>query len=192
LVQAKRGETLIQRQQEQWLEELKEIEAQRSLKAGTAEAEQEYAEALRELATEIRSNAVTVSSKLIASGFATLADVRVGIPGRASGGSVAAFQPYIVGEKGRELFIPSQPGTIVPNNRLVAPTLPGSYSPTIAGGNGFDVGKLLTEIRGLRSDIASRPIPTINAPATFINERDPIQARIALLQGQLKAGRAIV
>jgi hypothetical protein len=36
-----------------------------------------------------------------------------GIPGRASGGSVMSGQPYMVGEKGRELFIPGQSGKIV-------------------------------------------------------------------------------
>lgn len=34
---------------------------------------------------------------------------------KASGGPVSAGRPYIVGEKGAELFIPKQSGTIVPN-----------------------------------------------------------------------------
>jgi TP901 family phage tail tape measure protein len=37
---------------------------------------------------------------------------------RATGGNVYANSPYIVGERGRELFIPNQNGYIVPNNRL--------------------------------------------------------------------------
>ena len=37
------------------------------------------------------------------------------LPGRASGGPVAAGQPYLVGEHRPELFVPSVPGTIVPN-----------------------------------------------------------------------------
>jgi TP901 family phage tail tape measure protein len=37
---------------------------------------------------------------------------------KAVGGSVMAGQPYIVGERGRELFMPSQSGSIVPNNRM--------------------------------------------------------------------------
>lgn len=37
---------------------------------------------------------------------------------RAAGGPVSANKPYIVGEKGAELFMPGQSGTIVPNNRL--------------------------------------------------------------------------
>jgi len=38
----------------------------------------------------------------------------------ASGGSVRAGVPIIVGERGQELFVPSQSGTIVPNNQLAA------------------------------------------------------------------------
>ncbi len=36
---------------------------------------------------------------------------------RATGGSVSAGTPYIVGEQGRELFIPRENGRIVPNNK---------------------------------------------------------------------------
>jgi phage-related minor tail protein len=36
--------------------------------------------------------------------------------GRASGGPVSANTPYVVGEKGPELFLPSGSGTIIPNN----------------------------------------------------------------------------
>lgn len=38
--------------------------------------------------------------------------------GRAAGGPVMAGHPYIVGEVGPELFVPSGSGTIVPHNRL--------------------------------------------------------------------------
>jgi hypothetical protein len=37
---------------------------------------------------------------------------------KAMGGSVSAGQPYMVGEKGAELFIPGGSGTIIPNNQL--------------------------------------------------------------------------
>lgn len=38
--------------------------------------------------------------------------------GRASGGPVSANRPYIVGEKGRELFVPRMSGTIVPAHKM--------------------------------------------------------------------------
>jgi len=37
---------------------------------------------------------------------------------KANGGPVSANQPYIVGERGPELFVPSRSGSIVPNDRL--------------------------------------------------------------------------
>lgn len=40
------------------------------------------------------------------------------IPGMAKGGSVSGGMPYIVGEKGPELFVPGKSGTIVPNDKL--------------------------------------------------------------------------
>jgi len=46
-----------------------------------------------------------------------------GIPGfgdffKAKGGPVSGGSPYMVGEKGPELFVPNTSGTIVPNNKL--------------------------------------------------------------------------
>lgn len=40
-------------------------------------------------------------------------------PGRAVGGPVSAGMPYTVGERGPELFVPSQDGTIVPSSPVV-------------------------------------------------------------------------
>ena len=37
---------------------------------------------------------------------------------RAAGGTVTAGRPYLVGEKGAELFVPNQTGTIVPNDKM--------------------------------------------------------------------------
>lgn len=37
---------------------------------------------------------------------------------RANGGSVKSGSPYMVGERGPELFVPGRSGTIVPNNKL--------------------------------------------------------------------------
>lgn len=41
-----------------------------------------------------------------------------GIPGRAMGGPVSSGRPYIVGEVGPELFVPSSSGNITPNSAL--------------------------------------------------------------------------
>lgn len=39
-------------------------------------------------------------------------------PMRAQGGAVSANQPYIVGEKGPEMLVPSTSGRVIPNNQL--------------------------------------------------------------------------
>jgi hypothetical protein len=39
-------------------------------------------------------------------------------PGKALGGPVSSGRPYIVGEVGPELFVPSSSGNIVPNNKM--------------------------------------------------------------------------
>lgn len=41
-----------------------------------------------------------------------------GIPGLAEGGPAKAGKPYIVGEKGPELFVPKTSGTVVPNDAM--------------------------------------------------------------------------
>jgi hypothetical protein len=43
-----------------------------------------------------------------------------GLSFRATGGPVTSGSPYIVGERGPELFVPGRSGSIVPNNRLAA------------------------------------------------------------------------
>ena len=50
-----------------------------------------------------------------------------GVPGLAHGGPVSAGEPYIVGERGAELFVPSAAGAIVPNGS-------GGSNITIAAG----------------------------------------------------------
>lgn len=42
----------------------------------------------------------------------------LGLTGKAIGGSVQSGQPYMVGERGPEMFIPSRSGSIVPNKGL--------------------------------------------------------------------------
>jgi len=42
----------------------------------------------------------------------------INIPGRAGGGDVSAWMPYLVGERGPELFVPQTAGTVMPNQGL--------------------------------------------------------------------------
>jgi phage-related minor tail protein len=57
------------------------------------------------------------------------------IGGRATGGSVMGGNPYIVGERGPELFVPNAAGQIVPNHRMGGGA---SISVTVNAGMGAD------------------------------------------------------
>jgi hypothetical protein len=54
------------------------------------------------------------------------------LPGRANGGPVSGKSPYIIGERGPELFVPSVSGNVIPNNRLSSFT----GRPAFASGSG--------------------------------------------------------
>lgn len=51
-----------------------------------------------------------------ATGFKDL--LALGLQGKATGGSVSRNTPYMVGEKGPEMFMPNSSGTIIPNHKL--------------------------------------------------------------------------
>ena len=53
------------------------------------------------------------------------------IPFKAMGGPVASGSPYVVGEKGPELFVPHASGTIVPNNKMGGGSGSGSGGVTV-------------------------------------------------------------
>lgn len=69
-----------------------------------------------------------------AGGFASIFQSLIGF--KAEGGPVFSAKPYIVGEKGPELFIPSRSGQIIPNNQLnagLATVTAGSLNVNITG-----------------------------------------------------------
>jgi hypothetical protein len=49
---------------------------------------------------------------------------------KAEGGPVKGGQPYIVGEKGPELFVPPSAGSIIPNNKMASATPTSSGAST--------------------------------------------------------------
>jgi hypothetical protein len=59
-----------------------------------------------------RNRVVSISGQLVGSGL------RNEMEGRATGGPVTAGTPYLVGEKGPEIVVPGQSGTVIPNNRI--------------------------------------------------------------------------
>ncbi len=61
-----------------------------------------------------------------------------GIIGKARGGPVWGATPYVVGERGPELFVPNQNGQVVPNNQL------GGSNVTFYGDAYFAIDRELT------------------------------------------------
>lgn len=66
-------------------------------------------------------------------GAGAKADFGSALKGRAVGGSTFAGEPYIVGERGPELFVPNVNGSIVRRDEK------GSLSPAMAGGGGPNI-----------------------------------------------------
>ena len=77
----------------------------------------------RRTITEPLGNAASAGLSSIGAGN-WLNDIGTAIGGlfRADGGPVAAGQPYIVGERGPEWFVPNQAGTVLPNGSAPAGT----------------------------------------------------------------------
>ena len=69
-------------------------------------------------------NGIITGLNLLISGYNIVNNLKPGskdlekIPKLASGGMVKANSPYIVGEVGAELFVPSSSGRVIPNNQL--------------------------------------------------------------------------
>jgi lambda family phage tail tape measure protein len=77
----------------------------------------------KDLANSIIADIVRIQAKRLVLAMFGTAGGDGGLFGglfRAAGGPVAANSPYIVGEKGPELFVPKAAGTIVPNDALAA------------------------------------------------------------------------
>lgn len=72
------------------------------------------------------------------------------VPAMASGGPVDALTPYLIGEKGPELFIPNSSGTIIPNDKLTASNNTYNFTVNVPNGNSQEV---IAAIRNLISEL---------------------------------------
>lgn len=59
--------------------------------------------------------------------------------GRASGGPVSAGVPYLVGERGPEIMVPSASGTVIPNHRMGGTTINVSVSGEVSKKTRHDI-----------------------------------------------------
>ena len=82
----------------------------------------------------------------VAKGMAMVAQIQsTSYSGRQQGGMVKEGQPYMVGEAGKELFVPNQSGKIVPNHELGQP-VNVNFNITTVDASGFN--QLLNNSRG--------------------------------------------
>ena len=70
------------------------------------------------------------------------------LPGKADGGPVTANRPYIIGERGPELFVPNNSGTVVPNEALARYN--GGNESMSVGPASVSVNYNVTEINDMR------------------------------------------
>lgn len=104
--------------------------------------------------------------------------------GKAAGGPVQAGQPYVVGEKGPELFVPGQSGTIVPNHVSGGRTAAGS----VVEINNYVAGETETQQRTLQEGPGNeRIVIDIVKKAQARGEFDPVQrARFGLRPNKVR------
>ena len=84
----------------------------------------------------------------------SLKQIIFGLEKREMGGPVNAGQPYVVGEKGPELFVPRNAGGIVPNNKygiggMIAPMLAAMAAQMLGGKVGGMGGTALSTLGGI-------------------------------------------
>jgi hypothetical protein len=87
------------------------VELERMAKLELAQAERD----LKAAQTGITAKQVATAVKQTG---VKMPKAKKGKKGKAVGGSVYAGNPYIVGERGRELFVPTTTGNIVPNDKM--------------------------------------------------------------------------
>jgi len=71
------------------------------------------------------------------------------IMGRASGGPINAGQPYLVGERGPELVVPNQSGTVL-NTQNTKTAARAALTGGSGGGGSVQIGYTVTEINSMR------------------------------------------
>jgi len=75
------------------------------------------------------------------------------IKGRQMGGFVSTGKPYVVGERGPELFVPSQSGKIIPNNKMGGSININFNNPVVRSESDFS--RIIAEVkRALNRDLA--------------------------------------
>jgi hypothetical protein len=98
-----------------------------------------YTGATKALATYPPPWSFIMAGAQIAMGMAQVASIRSQTyQGKQFGGTVTGNTPYMVGEKGPEMFTPGRTGTITPNNAVGGGTIAVTFNINAVDSNGFD------------------------------------------------------
>lgn len=92
-------------------------------------------------------------------GFVASATSVFSIEGRAVGGPVSANTPYIVGEEGPELMIPSSSGTIIPNHKMGGQQV---INMNFAAGTDMETVSALKNMKQMIADVAIEAVTEHN------------------------------
>lgn len=113
-----------------------------------------YMAATKALATYPPPFNFIAAAAAVGMGLAQVAQIRAqSYSGRALGGPVMGGTPYIVGERGPELFTPNTTGRITPNNQLGGGTTNVNFTIVANDAQGFD--DLLLQRRGMITQMIS-------------------------------------
>lgn len=119
------------------------------------------AEAFSNVLSKVADQFLTLGlNNLFGTGGFNLAGLFGGTSTRATGGSVYAGNPTLVGEKGAEVFVPSGPGKIIPNSQIG-----GGGSVTFApviDARGADVAAV-ARLETVVQQLAANVVPTIRS-----------------------------
>ena len=98
-----------------------------------------YLGATKALATYPPPINFIAAAGVVAGGLANVASIRgQTYAGRAGGGPVQKGQPYVVGESGRELFVPDSHGTILNKNQMGGQAVTVNFNIDATDADGFD------------------------------------------------------
>lgn len=125
---------------------------------------------LRRMAAEAAAAQIFkyLGSSMSGSSSSWIAAIGSMFAGKAVGGPVSAGTPYMVGEKGMELFVPRQPGTIVPNHAIEAAARPQvnfTYAPNIKIDAGADASRWRQFAAQIKADAVADVAQLINGGA---------------------------
>ena len=206
---AQAGVTLADEQVADAKDAVAEYQKIAELQTQNLKLSQSFALSQKQAADETERLAAALERAALA-GDKVKANAIVGTPEvepKRHGGTVTPGSLYQVNEAGMEAFKPlgGKPQLLnQPANSLFSPLVPGriltapqvnqmlpSFSNGSSGGL-VGLGRLESEIRGLRSDIASRPVQVDMGASTFINEPSPLATQLQIARGRLKAARGLL